>query len=46
MSVQYGNIFQIRCHVQVKVCCMIINGGSGTNVSSTTMVEKLGLSTT
>ncbi|KAL6327292.1 hypothetical protein AAG906_018592 [Vitis piasezkii] len=39
------NIFHTRCHVQNKVCIMIIDEGSCTNVASTTMVEKLGLPT-
>ena len=33
------DIFHIRCHVNNKVCSMIIDGGSCTNV----VVEKLGL---
>lgn len=44
-EVQRENIFHTRCHVQNKVCSMIIDGGSCTNVASTTMVEKLGLPT-
>ncbi|KAL7105889.1 hypothetical protein ACP275_07G074800 [Erythranthe tilingii] len=43
---QRENIFYTRCHVRDKVCSMIIDGGSCTNVASTTMVEKLGLPTT
>jgi len=42
---QRENIFHTRCYVQDKVCSMIIDGGSCTNVASTIMVEKLGLST-
>ena len=42
---QQENIFHTRCHVQNKVCSMIIDGGSCTNIASTTMVEKLGLPT-
>jgi len=42
---QRENIFHTRCHVQNKVCSMIIDGGSCTNVASTTLVEKLGLPT-
>ncbi|KAA3473485.1 mutant gag-pol polyprotein [Gossypium australe] len=34
------------CQVQGKVCSLIIDGGSCTNVASTLTVEKLGLSTT
>ncbi|XP_039014624.1 uncharacterized protein LOC120144671, partial [Hibiscus syriacus] len=42
---QRENIFHTRCHVNNKVCFMIIDGGSCTNVASTLMVEKLGLKT-
>ena len=44
-KVQRENIFHTRCHVQNKVCTVIIDGGSCTNVASTTLVEKLGLPT-
>ena len=44
-EVQRENIFQSRCHVQNKVCGVIFDGGSCTSVTSTTLVEKLGLST-
>ena len=44
-EMQRDNIFHTRCHVQNKVCSVIIDGGSCTNVASTTMVEKLGMST-
>ena len=37
--------FHTRCYVQDKVCSMIIDGGSCTNIASTIMVEKLGLPT-
>ena len=40
---QRDNIFNTRCSVSNKVCSMIINGGSCTNVASNTLVEKLGL---
>ncbi|XP_012857702.1 PREDICTED: uncharacterized protein LOC105976984 [Erythranthe guttata] len=43
---QRENIFYTRCHVRDNVCSMIIDGGSCTNLASTTMVEKLGLPTT
>ncbi|XP_040948647.1 uncharacterized protein [Gossypium hirsutum] len=43
---QRENIFHTRCHVQGKVCSLIVDGGSCTNVASTLMVEKLGLPTT
>lgn len=44
-EVQQEHIFHTRCHVQNKVCSVIIDGGSCTNVASTTLVEKLGLPT-
>ena len=44
-AVQWENILHTRCYVQDKVCSMIIDGGSCTNVASTIMVEKLGLPT-
>ncbi|XP_035539638.1 uncharacterized protein LOC118344013, partial [Juglans regia] len=42
---QRENIFHTRCHVNNKVCSMIIDGGSCTNVASTTLVVKLNLPT-
>jgi len=42
---QRENIFHTRCHIRDKVCGMIIDNGSCTNVASTTLVEKLGLTT-
>ena len=42
-EVQRENIFHTRCHVQKKVCSVIIDGGSCTNATSTTLVEKLGM---
>ena len=44
-EVHWENIFQTRCHVQNKVCSVIIDGASYTNVASTTLVEKLGMLT-
>ena len=44
-EVQQENIFHTRCHVQNKVCSVIFDGGSCTSVTSTSLVEKLGLST-
>ena len=44
-EVQRENIFYTRCHVQNRVCSVIIDGGSFTNVVSTTLVEKLGMPT-
>nr|AAM15062.1 putative retroelement integrase [Arabidopsis thaliana] len=40
---QRKNLFHTRCHVHGKVCSLIIDGGSCTNVASETMVKKLGL---
>lgn len=53
LSVQVGiedgaqreNIFYTRCQLKDKVLSLIIDGGSCTNVATTTMVEKLGLPT-
>ena len=44
-AVQQENIFHTRCYAQDKVCSMIIDGGSCTNIASTIMVGKLGLPT-
>ena len=44
-EVQRDNIFHTRCHVNDKVCSMIIDRGSCTNVASTVLVEKLNLTT-
>ena len=41
MEQQRQTIFHTRCHVNSKVCSMIIHGRSCTNVASTTLVEKL-----
>ncbi|KAL1199259.1 RNA-directed DNA polymerase-like protein [Cardamine amara subsp. amara] len=43
---QRGNIFHTRCTIQNKVCGLIIDGGSCTNVASTHMVKKLSLVST
>ncbi|KAL1351883.1 hypothetical protein AAHE18_06G126600 [Arachis hypogaea] len=40
---QLHNLSHTRCLVGGKVCSLIIDGGSWTNVASTLMVEKLGL---
>ncbi|XP_073016269.1 uncharacterized protein [Primulina eburnea] len=42
---QRENLFHTRCFVNGKVCNLIIDGGSCTNVASSEMVEKLGLPT-
>ena len=41
---QRENIFHTRCHIQNKVCSMIIDGGSCANDASDTFVKKLNLS--
>ena len=38
---QHKNIFHTRCHVNNKVCSLIIDVCSCTNVSSALLVEKL-----
>lgn len=43
---QRENIFHSRCTIQGKVCSLIIDGGSCTNVASSQMVEKLNLKPT
>ncbi|CAI9787027.1 unnamed protein product [Fraxinus pennsylvanica] len=40
---QRENIFHIRCCVNNTECSVIIDGGNCTDVASTTLVEKLGL---
>ena len=45
MEQQRESIFHTRCHINNKVCSMIIDGGSCTNVAGTTLVEKLNLPT-
>jgi hypothetical protein len=44
-SNQRENMFHTRCFVNNKVCSVIIDGGSCTNVASTYLVEKLALTT-
>ena len=41
---QQENIFHTQCHIQNKVCSMIIDGGSCANVASDTPMKKLNLS--
>ena len=43
---QRENIFHSRCTIQRKVCSLIIDSGSCTNVASSSMVEKLQLKAT
>ena len=45
-DVQRENIFHARCVINDKKCSMIIDGGSCTNVASTSLVEQLDLPTT
>ena len=42
---QRENLFHTRCFMNNKVCSVIIDGGSCTNVASTELVEKLALPT-
>jgi hypothetical protein len=42
---QCKNIFHTRCQIRDKVCEMIIDNESCTNIASTILVEKLGLTT-
>jgi hypothetical protein len=43
---QIGNIFHTRCHIHNKVCSLIIDGGSCSNVTSIKLMRKLNLHTT
>jgi hypothetical protein len=43
---QMENIFHTRYHIKNKICSMIIDNGSCINVTSTTLVRKLNLTTT
>ncbi|XP_024016232.1 uncharacterized protein LOC112089714 [Eutrema salsugineum] len=45
-TAQRENIFHTRCTVKNKVCNLIIDGGSCTNVASKYMVDRLGLERT
>jgi len=40
---QTKNIFYRRCTIHGCVCSLIVDGGSGANVASTTLVDKLQL---
>ena len=42
---QRENTFHTRFHINDKLCSLIVNGGSCTNVESTRVVDKLGLTT-
>lgn len=43
---QWKNLFRTRCTIQNKMCRVIIHNGSQSSVASSTVVEKLNLSTT
>ncbi|XP_027368822.1 uncharacterized protein LOC113874810 [Abrus precatorius] len=45
-TTQRENIFHSRCLVLGKVCSLIVDGGSCTNVASIRLIEKLNLTTT
>jgi len=45
MKVKEKTFFHTRCLVNDKLCSLIVDGGSCTNVASTRVVEKLGLPT-
>ncbi|XP_024010454.1 uncharacterized protein LOC112085470 [Eutrema salsugineum] len=45
-TLQRENIFHTRCSIGNKVCSLIIDGGSCTNVASKYLVDKLGLEKT
>jgi len=40
---QHENIFHTRCTINDRVCSLIMDGGSCTNVASITLLEKLQL---
>nr|GEX44479.1 hypothetical protein [Tanacetum cinerariifolium] len=44
-NLQRESIFQTRCTIAQRVCTVIIDGGSCTNVASQTLVTKLNLAT-
>ena len=45
-EVQRENIFHTRCMINNKMCSMIIDSGSCTNIVNVVLVDKLGLKTT
>ncbi|KAF8054126.1 hypothetical protein N665_1346s0001 [Sinapis alba] len=45
-TIQRENIFHTKCTIDSKVCSLIIDGGSCTNVASKYLVDKLGLKKT
>jgi len=42
---QRQKLFHSWCHINDKICPLIINNGSCVNVASTRVVDKLGLKT-
>jgi len=42
---QKKNTFHTRCTINGGVCSLVVDGGSCTNLASTTLVEKLQLKT-
>ena len=42
---QIENIFHTRCTINGKLCSLIVDGGSCTNVASSRLVSKLNLET-
>jgi len=42
---QMENIFHTQCTINGRVCSLIVDGGSCTNMASTTLVEKLKIKT-
>ena len=42
---QRENIFHTRCMIMRKICSLVIDGGSCTNVASQRLIEKLALKT-
>jgi len=42
---QRQNLFHSRCHINDKLCPLLVDNGSYVNVASTRVVDKLGLKT-
>jgi hypothetical protein len=42
---QRHTLFQMKCVIKERSCCIIIDGGSCNNLASAEMVEKLSLAT-
>lgn len=43
---QRDNLFHSRCTIKDKVCHLIVDSGSCTNIASVTLIQKLGFNTT